>query len=576
MVQKIGKLFFVATLWVGILCGQPQVSLHISDSNGQDVEELGVGIPFLVDVEIAGEGAGLSEPQVETDPVVKLVAGGTSSSIRSINGKTTVKKNYRFQGRVDREGTYTIGPAHVQRGAERFSSNSVQIEASRQQKLVHENHEKAFVQISTLKETIYRGEKILFSLRFYHLNNEVRVENIEEPKFPGCNATALKGPTTGRETIDGVNYRYLEWRCFLYPQSPGELVIPAVQAHVSETVAMDAHSRLDMFSMMDQMFGGRAQHKNMYSNSLTLDVQDLPAHDPPIAAVGKFTGFTSKVNLDTAAEGEGIVYTLELVGAGNFSMIGHPSIELPDGLKFYDSNSKLNALGANLHKKDFEYVVQGLQAGKYTIEPQTFTYFDVRQKAYRTLKSKPIKIIITPGTIPVKKEQKQKPTIDQTEISTLLPLEQGTKWRFRAPYFIPWLWFALCAFIPLLLWCVQKARVWWVDYQERNAPHYGYRNAFRKARTEIEKCKKDGTVAQLYHICIDLFAARLKLPKTEISENRIERALEQGGMDSKKIAAWKAFFVDITAAAFGSAGTMDKDNLCTVLLEWITKFEKVI
>lgn len=576
MVQKIGKIFFVTMLWVGIISAEPQVSLQISDSNGQDIQELGVGIPFLIDVEISGESGGLTEPRIETKPAIRLISAGTSSSIRTVNGTTTVKKNHRFQGRVDQEGVYTIGPAWVHSGADQFSSNSIEIQASRQQRLVNEDHEKAFFKISTPKEKIYRGERVPFFLRFYHLNNDVRLENIEQPTFSDCNATDLKGPTSGKEMIDGVNYRYLEWRCFLYPGRPGELIIPAVQAHISEVVPMDTRGRFDMFGMMDQMFGGRAQHKHLYSNALTLDVQDLPPHDPPITAVGTFSGFTSKVNLDNAAEGEGVVFTLELVGNGNFSMIGHPSIILPDGLKFYDSNAKLNGLGANLFKKDFEYVVQGLRAGKYTIESQSFTYFDIKQKAYRTLKSKPVTIVITPGNTFIKKEDEQQPSIKQEQVTTLLPLEQPTKWRFKIPRFIPWFWFLLLSCVPFVFLGVQKIRKWWMRYEERNAPHYGYRNAFAKARSAVKKCKSDETTTQLYQICIELFAARLKLPTTEISESRIERALHQGGMDAEQITAWKAFFVDITASAFGFSGSMDKNNLCTILLEWITKFEKVI
>ena len=90
------------------------------------------------------------------------------------------------------------------------------------------------------------------------------------------------------------------------------------------------------------------------------------------------------------------------------------------------------------------------------------------------------------------------------------------------------------------------------------------------------QCKKSGSTAELYSICRDLFAARLKLPVSEITETRIERALEQGGMTHEQIATWRSFYADITAASFASSDTGNREHLCVVLLEWITKFERVL
>jgi hypothetical protein len=116
----------------------------------------------------------------------------------------------------------------------------------------------------------------------------------------------------------------------------------------------------------------------------------------------------------------------------------------------------------------------------------------------------------------------------------------------------------------------------WSLYQEKYAPHYGYKNAFKFAKQKIEQCKKSGSTTQLYTICRELFAARLKLPVSEITEARIERALEQGGMTHEQIRSWRLFFTDITVSRFASSDTTNRDYLCVVLLEWITKFERVL
>ena len=329
---------------------------------------------------------------------------------------------------------------------------------------------------------------------------------------------------------------------------------------------------------MDHMFGGLSQVQSMHSNAITVNVKPLPPHDDAITAVGNFTGFTSKVSMEKASEGEGIVFTLELIGNGNFAMIGHPPLHIPEGLQSYDSNAHFKMLAASTFKKDFEYVVQGVKPGTYTIDAQEFTYFDIKQKVYKTLKSKPLKITITPGAVEKssveREEQKEVQKISQPD--ELKDALYVTKWRFRTPRSLPWGWFFVVVLLPIIVSFGMLLKRWWQRYKERYAPHYGYKNAFKKSKKEIEQCRKQGSVSQLYTICIDLFAARLKLPTSEISEARIEKSLMQGGMTQEQVAAWRLFFADITAASFASTDNADKEQLCIVLLEWVIKFERVL
>lgn len=574
LAQRIGKLFlllFATTL----LYADPQVSVQVTDANGYETESIGVGIPFLITVEVSGETGGATSPELEVYPPIHLQSSGTSSSIRTMNGNTSVKKQYRYQSRIDNEGSYTVGPARVEKDGKEFFSEKVELKVSQKQ-VLPESREAAFLKIETSKQQLFVGEKVSFSLRFYYANNDVRIEGIENPVFDGFKSTKLKGPKTGKETVDGVVYRYQEWYSVLYPKELGEVVIPAVNAQVS--VAMpQARGANDLFSFMDQMMGGRSQRQVMYSNAITLKVKPLPQNESETGAVGRFSRLTSKVNLDKATEGEGIVYTLELIGDGNFAMISHPQLHVPEGLKFYDSNTHFTSLAANTYKKDFEYVIQGIEPGTYTIESQEFTYFDTQQKAYKTLKSKPLKLTITPGNLSAvtveKEEQRNIPVVLDHELEDALYV---TKWRFRIPRSIGWMWFFLLALIPIVFSLGLFVRRKWREQQEKYAPHYGYKNAFKHAKKKVEQCKKSGSTIELYTICKDLFAARLKLPITEISETRIERALEQGGMTHEQIATWRSFYADITAASFASSDAVNRDHLCIVLLEWITKFERVL
>ncbi|MFT6765914.1 MAG: hypothetical protein ACJAZS_000808, partial [Alteromonas naphthalenivorans] len=501
MAQRIGKTFFLLLLTTRLLYADPQVAIKVTDGNGYETKTIGMGMPFLVTVEVSGDAGGISNPDLEGHPPFSLQSAGTSSSIRTVNGQTSVKKQYRYQGRIDKEGEYTIGPAHVHKDGKTFSSESVELEVTHDQ-VIPETREAAFLKIDIAKKEVFVGEKISFSLRFYYANNDVRIEGVEPPEFEGFKSTKLKGPQTGKETIDGVVYRYQEWQCILYPKQVGDVVIPAVNAQVSVVVSQSRGSGGggDLFSFMDHMMGGRSRRQAMYSNALTLSVKPLPDNDMSTGAVGHFTGLTAKVNLDKAVEGEGVVYTLELIGDGNFVMINHPQLQVPEGLKFYDSNTHFTSLAAKTFKKDFEYVIQGIEPGTYTIDEQEFTYFDIHKKAYRTLKSKPLKVVITPGIV-AKQVADQKEEHDAEQVSYDHELEDVlyvTKWRFRIPRFIDWLWFSLLALLPVVFMSFVFIKKRWSLYQEKYAPHYGYKNAFKFAKQKIEQCKKSGSTTQLY------------------------------------------------------------------------------
>ena len=206
MVQRIGKSFFLTLLTVTVLYADPQVSVQITDSNGYEKHSVGVGVPFLMTVEVSGESSGVSRPKLEVDRSFALREAGTSSRIRTVNGQTSVKKQYLYEGRIDRQGTYTVGPVHVEKDGDTFSSQSFELEVTEDQ-AVSTRRESAFLKIDLPKQEVFWGEKIPFSLRFYYANNDVRVEAIEPPHFNGFKATVLNGPRTGKETIDGVIYR---------------------------------------------------------------------------------------------------------------------------------------------------------------------------------------------------------------------------------------------------------------------------------------------------------------------------------------------------------------------------------
>ena len=573
MAKRTGNYFYVLSLLLHFTSfyGVPTVTLQLLDHNEKKTESVLVGVPFSINVSIKGSSSDFSKPVLSMDPHFEIVSQGTSSSVSTINGKTTVRQIYNYRSHIDKEGVYTVKPVTITNGSESVSSNELTFNAVKKE-VGTSQEESTFLEISIKKKSLFIGEKTSFSLRLYYEDPALKVENIVKPELNNFIATSLKGPSSGTQNRNGKVYNFFEWKSTVYPKKTGEYTIPSVSASIVLPPAESNKEENDILSMIGHVLGHRVKRERLYSNPLTITIKDLPQRSEPVSAVGNFSKLVAKVNVDKVTEGEGIIYTLELIGNGNFSMITHEKIDVPQGLKWYESNTKYRSLAANVAKKDYEYIIQGTAPGKYVIPSQEFSFFNPKIEKYITLKSAPIDIIIEKGKV---EKQKENILLDQDK-DDQIPLEKVTKWRFRKPKQIPWISFFILCLTPLLLFLLQKIHYAWTDYYIKNESYYKYKNAFKKAKKEINICRDKGVKKELYGICRNLFSARLKVSSGDINKEIIEKHLLERDFSKDTVKSWNNFFDDIVSASFSSLHTMDNEEMCIILLEWISKFENRI
>ena len=121
MIKKIGK--FLLNLFFVFLCigfnltpGQLRadtVELKIADHNGNELKKVASGVPF--NLELIIEGSDSNVDRLKIDNLEKYVQKniGTTTSINNINGKMSVQKTYQYELRIDREGSFPLGPVYV-------------------------------------------------------------------------------------------------------------------------------------------------------------------------------------------------------------------------------------------------------------------------------------------------------------------------------------------------------------------------------------------------------------------------------------------------------------------------------
>ncbi len=578
-VLGIGK-WLLALVCIGIVQAHSPIGIEILDAQGRKADKVQLGLPFYIDVEVVTEEHS-SHPKLVTDPAIVTNMQGSRSSVYSINGHRTVSKNYRYSAQALDEGSFSVGPATVMIGGVSVDSETktitVQIGTASKEDIDQDTQ--AHLEIKVDRTTVYKGEEVAFILRLYMKNNDIHIEGIQEPAFTKCTASALEGPVSGEENINGITYKYLEWKTKFYAHEAGSLVIPAICANISMEVDRGHGVQgLDFLGMVGSILGSRLEHKQLFSNAIKLEVLDLPVSEKPVSALGLFTSLTAKTNLETASEGEGVVLTLELVGQGNFSMIQHPPLQLPEGLQYYDSNTSVHPLGAGVSKKDFEYIVQGTKSGNYVIPSQECIYFDKNKHTYKTLITKPIKLSITPSKVAISSashEPEDEPTISENQAAVLTEIgsiEEGS-WQDSVSKAVTLKTFLLAILLFFVMLIVMGIRLLFISFQEKNAPYHAYTVAFAVAKKRITDSKKQGSLQQLYAIWVELFALRLKLPANVITEQRIELALKNLGYSQDLISEWKLFFTQVMAASYSASTISAEVDLYELSCLWMDRLE---
>lgn len=583
MDKKIGRIVFLflsSGYFVNAVAHDLSVSLRVTDHQGYAFKEAGIGVPFIVQVEVINEGRkDTPRPQLALPAKIGMAQLGTTSSVRTVNNDTITKKTYQYSAVCNEEGTFTIGPATVALAdGQEVRSNGVTVKVSAQQKGADKGTDKphAFVEFSADTVNPYVGQPVGISLKFYYADESVHLDQLQEPTFKECKAAPLQGPTNGQATVRGARYGYFEWKTTVFPTRAGKLVIPAVAAHISLPAKQQRGHMVDMFAMVNHMFGAGRQEE-IYSNALTLQVQTLPDHaGQDVQAVGKFTSLNAKLGLEKAQTGEGINFILELVGEGNFSMIGHPVLNMPEGLKYYDSHTKEHQLSEKMRKKDFEYVLQAVTPGTYEIPAQELEYFDSKTKAYKTIASRPLKLVITgdqkKSLAPyVGQEQTDKKVDVSEDIVLERTLKGGGAGQSRH---IPWNWFMAltgAGVLVMLLWFIRNV---WECYKQKNASYFESKGAFTQARQHIKQAKKAKKAADIYHIFMNVFSARLKLPKSEISEAFIEKQLKVAGFSDEQIIQWRHFFSHTLAVTF--AVIPETEDMYVQAEQWLLLLERIL
>lgn len=388
----------------------PAAAAALQFSASVDRTTVGLGEQFQLTLSVQGEDmVSVPKPSLPALPDISVLGSSSSQStnISIINGKlqkqATVNFVYALSAR--KLGKLEIPPCRLSYQGQDYETQAIEITVVRapqgsaaptqpppgvapsRRSLPIEGN--LLLTVTPSRRTAYVGEPLTVEVS---LATRFQISDggwAEVPSFDGFWAEKLfdadKFDFRSR-TIDGKSFGVATLKkVVLFPLSPGETTIKPM----AFTVAVQQQPR-DFFDIF-----GTTQTVRVQSKPVTIHVLPLPDKDKPKEFTGAVGRFTLAASLDRTStnNSEPVNLTVRISGSGNIRMIDKPAIAPIEGLKILDPEVQDDAHpeGDTVRgTKTFRFPIIPQSDGKYEIPPVELAYFDLQDKAYRTLRTEPL------------------------------------------------------------------------------------------------------------------------------------------------------------------------------------------
>lgn len=376
-----------------------------------------VGRPFQLTYSVNQRSRDLRAPEFTDFDYLAGPYTSTSSSTSFVNGhrSSSFTQTYTYTLMAQKAGTFTIGPATVKVDGENYQSNGVRIQvlpedeqstaqqpqqqspanqrtqATQSSQGENVSSENLFVRTVASKTRVHEQEALMITYKLYFANVDVAqlTNNTKLPEFTGFLKQDIEQGEiqTQLEHYNGRNYQTaVLYRTILYPQHSGDIKIDPAKFEA----VLRVQTRQQVRSIFDDFFGSYTNvTKMLTAPGVTIHVTALPSGKPAgfSGGVGKFS-ITPSISQTEIQTNDAVTIKLDITGAGNMKLLKTPAIDWPEGFESYDPKvtNNFNTTTAGVSgTKSIEYLAIPRSAGEYTIPPLTFSYFDIEDKAYRTL-----------------------------------------------------------------------------------------------------------------------------------------------------------------------------------------------
>ena len=418
---------FICLLSISLVAQEATLKAKVSKN------KLGVNQRLRIEFSIDKQGGDNFSPPKFTN---FRVVGGPSQSVSQswINGKVTFSQSYTYIIQPKRKGAFSIASASIKIGGKFIKSEPVKVIVLDPVEIPKNPNDPNYVAQQNIhlvaeisKANPYVGEGIYVEYRLYVSENvSVYDTSISEaPKYNGFWNQDIKvnGFPVKMGKYNGENYRYIVLqKALLIPTKTGKLSIDPMRMDIVIGVPS---GRADFF--------GNAITKNIRrefaSTKKIIRPKSLPLEGKPAnfaGAVGDFN-FSVALSKDILKANETSQVQVKISGKGNLKLFELPTVETPAELEMYQPERKervrVNASGLSGAVTD-TYTVVPLYKGKYKIPSISFSYFNPKEKKYKTIATEDFFVDVQEG--------KELITVDTSFVIKQEVVSTGKNFRYIA------------------------------------------------------------------------------------------------------------------------------------------------
>ncbi|MEI8084751.1 MAG: BatD family protein [Paludibacter sp.] len=573
--------------------------------------------PFQLVYSINTSARDLRAPEITNFDVLAGPFESHSSSMQIINGKssssTSVSFTYTLQAK--KTGTFSIPSASITVSGQKLTSNGVSIKVLPADATVPSksqgqgqsggqsnqsaggqsiSNENIFIKTVVSNANVYEQEAILVTYKLYTLADVVQCANKKMPDFNGFMKQDIEQTQNKQfsyENFNGRNYgTVVLYQVLLYPQHSG--VIQIEKANFDAVVRVQ--NRAAARSIFDDFFDSYSNvTKSLIAPPTKITVNALPDNKPAsfTGTVGRFS-LNSSITAQQIKANEAVTVKVNIAGAGNMKLIKNPAIKFPEGFEVYDpkviNNFKTTPTGVT-GTKTIEYLFIPRHSGDFEIPAAEFSYFDIKEKNYKTLRTPAYKLQVLKGdgnestavvgTTYIDKEDVKQLGKDiryiQTDNFALIKEEEPVYGTLTC-----WLMYLIPLVISLLLFIFFRKQA----KENANMDLVKNRKANKVAvkRLKIaQKLLKEGNKDKFYEEVLKAvwtyLSDKLSIPAASLTKDRVEIELANRGIE---LSITNQFIQILNTCEFAryapNSGQQEMGNLYAETMEAISQLEELI
>lgn len=542
-----------------------------------------VGRRFALNVEIAGEQSLTEDPQVpDLGPFAQYLGSSSQSSMRVVNGRTSVSLTVEYRFQALREGTFEIPAFDVVVGGATHRTDPLQVVISATTQPSGQGGsasadggvaaEDLFVTAEATKTRVRDGEPFVVEYRIWTLVDisSFNFTRVPEPQgFWVEDVTPPGQPQVEQLTRSGKAYTTaVIRRVALVPSGPGERTLDPVGLEVQVRVR-----RSDPFGDFfgNPFFGTSVVPTAILSNPLTVSVAPLPPGRPePFSGVVGRLALTAVIDRDSVAANEAVTLTVRASGEGNMRAVPAPALGLPPDFEVFppEISESVQPFGPGLSgEKTFEYVIIPRAPGSREIPAIAMGFFDERAGTYRTASTRALPLAVTGAAGEGPADVTRGGVTQLREDIRFIRLGAGTlESRNRSPFADGAFW--MFALLPLAgiagAVAVRRHR----DLLEGDVAYARGRRAGRVAKKRLAGARRlaDGADARSFYAEVaralrGLVADRLNLAEAGLQSTELEQLLGARGVPGGTIAEVHSCLEHCDRQRFAPPGTDPQEKV---------------